>query len=315
VRISVLDRFYSGDVQALSRLISEAENQSNGYQKIISTLYPKTGRAYKLGITGPPGAGKSSLVDGLVNQILKESFKVGIIAVDPTSPFSGGAFLGDRVRMQNLVGRKEVYIRSMASRGSLGGLSATTFEACLILDAFGKDFIILETVGVGQIELEVAQHSDTILVVLSPESGDSIQAFKAGLMEIGDIFVVNKADREGASRLAVQLNMSLELKRKEQKGEYPVLTTTATSGGGINELWQAIKKHRDFVTKSELFSQNRKRQLKSQLKRVIEEQIRISVKSRLSSDLDWDQLAEEIYLRKETPYSLAGRLLDSWRSK
>ena len=312
--MSLLEKFYSGDIQALSRLISEVENQSNGYQKIITAIYPKTGQAYKLGITGPPGAGKSSLVDVLVSQMVKERSKVGIIAVDPTSPFSGGAFLGDRIRMQNLSGKEEVFIRSMASRGSLGGLSATTFEACLILDAFGKDLIILETVGVGQIELEVAQHSDTIVVVLSPESGDSIQAFKAGLMEIGDIFVVNKSDREGAARLVVQLNMSLESKRKSEKWGYPVLSTTATTGQGVNELLQSLKQHRDFLQQQGLLAQRRKLQVKSQLQKVLENQIKITVSNRFKSDLDWERLAEEIYEKKETPYSLADKILQSWRS-
>jgi len=312
--MSLLDRFYRGEVQALSRLISEVENQANGYQKIVSILYPRSGKAYKLGITGPPGAGKSSLVDLLANEFAKASHKIGVIAVDPTSPFSGGAFLGDRVRMQSLAGKKNIYIRSMASRGSLGGLSVATFEACLILDAFGKDFIILETVGVGQIELEVAQHSDTVVVVFSPESGDSIQAFKAGLMEIGDIFVVNKAEREGAARLVVQLNMSLETKRKEQEWEFPVLSTTATTGQGVSELVGAIKKHRKFLVESELFAKNRKRQLKNELQRVLENQIRLAVHSRFNSDPDWEKLAEQIYQKEETPYSLADKILKSGRS-
>jgi LAO/AO transport system kinase len=312
--MALLDRFYKGEVQALSRLISEVENQSNGYQEIVSTLYPKTGKAYKLGITGPPGAGKSSLVDFLANEFVKASHKIGVIAVDPTSPFSGGAFLGDRVRMQSLSGKENIYIRSMASRGSLGGLAVTTFEACLILDAFGKDYIILETVGVGQIELEVAQHSDTVVVVLSPESGDSIQAFKAGLMEIGDIFVVNKADREGAARLVVQLHMSLETKRKEQRWEYPVLSTTAITGQGVTELAEAINKHEKFVLESDLFAKNRKRQLKNELQRVLENQIRLTVQGRFDSDLDWEKLAELIYEKEETPYSLADKILKSWRS-
>jgi LAO/AO transport system kinase len=312
--MSLLERFFSGDVQALSRLITEVENQSDVSQALIQAIHPMTGRAGRMGITGPPGAGKSSLVDRIAGELVADGHRVGILAVDPSSPFSGGAFLGDRVRMQSLAGNENIYIRSMASRGAMGGLSVATFDACLMLDAFGKDWIIMETVGVGQIELDVAQHADTIVVALSPESGDSIQAFKAGLMEIGDIFVVNKADRDGASRLVAQLDMTMEIKREREPWSYPVLTTVATTGQGIKELRQAVQQHRDFLAQDDRLGRRRRTQLKNHVQRILEHQIRLVVGQRFHSDLDWENLVDLIYQKKETPYGLANRIFESWRS-
>ncbi|MDI6775218.1 MAG: methylmalonyl Co-A mutase-associated GTPase MeaB [Verrucomicrobiota bacterium] len=312
--MSLLEKFFAGDVQALSSLITEVESRSDGCQAIVAAIYPRTGRACKLGITGPPGAGKSSLVDRFAGELAAESRRVGIIAVDPTSPFSGGAFLGDRVRMRSLAGNENVYIRSMASRGAQGGLSVATFDACLVLDAFGKDWIIMETVGVGQIELDVAQHADTVVVALSPESGDSIQASKAGLMEIGDVFVVNKADREGATNLVTQLNMTLEVRRKNEPWSYPVLATVATTGQGVAELGQAVRRHREFLGRHDRLAVRRKTQLKSQLRKILEDRIRATVSRRFHSDPDWDKLADRVYLKQETPYGAADRILAAWRS-
>ncbi|MCI0530698.1 MAG: methylmalonyl Co-A mutase-associated GTPase MeaB [candidate division Zixibacteria bacterium] len=309
--MTLLEKFKSGDIQALAQLISHIENQKNSYQKVLDSIYSKTGRAYKIGITGPPGVGKSSLVDGLVQELVKQNQTLGVIAVDPTSPFSGGAFLGDRVRMQSHSGRNGVYIRSMASRGSWGGLAATTFETCLVLDAFGKEFIILETVGVGQIELEIAQHSDTVAVILSPESGDSIQALKAGLMEIADIFVVNKSDREGASRLVAQLNMSLNGKRKAEEWHYPVISTSVSNGTGIDLFWEKIQQHKSFLIENDLLAARRKSQLKNHLKKVIENKLKQSIVNKLESDEKWEQLVGEVYLKKISPYSAADKILAS----
>src|SRR3990170_4593948 len=268
--MTVLDQFWKGDQKALATLISYVENNGEGYQRFLSSIYSQTGRAYKIGITGPPGVGKSSLVDKLTLKLCQNGSKVGIIAVDPTSPFSGGAFLGDRIRMHSLVGKKEVFIRSMASRGGEGGLAKSTFEVALVLDAFGQDFIILETVGVGQIEIEVAHQADTKVVVLTPESGDSIQALKAGLIEIGDIFVINKADREGAPKAVAHLNMILDIKRQQERWKFPVISTSAVYQKGIPELLGAILEHRNFLTSNLLLEKNRKQQIKNELKKILE---------------------------------------------
>src|SRR5262245_61413450 len=202
---NLTEEFFSGSRRALAKIITAVENDQTSAPELLDAIYPKVGRAYRLGITGPPGAGKSSLVDGLTKLLRKNGHTVGIVAVDPTSPFTGGALLGDRVRMNDLVTDPGVFIRSMATRGSLGGLSQKAREAGDVLDAFGKDFVIYETVGVGQSELDIVEAADTVVVVLVPESGDAVQAMKAGLMEIADVFVMNKSDREGAGRALSEL--------------------------------------------------------------------------------------------------------------
>jgi len=228
--MNILGRFHKGDRMALSKIISYVENQSPDYRKVLAQLYPKAGKAYRVGFTGPPGAGKSTIVDKLTSLLVNNDQRVGIIAVDPTSPFTGGALLGDRIRMQDLTNQKGVFIRSMATRGSYGGLATTTKEVAIVMEAFGKNFILIETVGVGQVELDVVNACDTTVVVLVPESGDSIQAMKAGLMEIADIFVVNKSDREGAKRkhrksqIKSDIKKIVELKIRELIGE-KVLTS------------------------------------------------------------------------------------------
>jgi LAO/AO transport system kinase len=199
----LLKRFFAEDTIALAKIISLIENRAPGYQEILDALYPKTGGAYRIGITGPPGAGKSSLVDKLTPLYRAEGKRVAIIACDPTSPFSGGALLGDRIRMQDLISDDGVYIRSMATRGSLGGLAQSAHEVALALDAFGFDLILLETIGVGQVEVDIVQAADTVVLVLVPQSGDVVQAMKAGLMEIADVFCVNKAD-QGEADIAVK---------------------------------------------------------------------------------------------------------------
>ncbi|MFZ8826457.1 MAG: methylmalonyl Co-A mutase-associated GTPase MeaB [Candidatus Caldipriscus sp.] len=239
----ILEGFERGDERALARLITFVENlwEIDG---IFRRIYPKVGKAYRVGITGPPGAGKSTLVDKLAVGFLDRGFRVSIVAVDPSSPFTGGAVLGDRLRMVKAMERG-IFIRSMASRGSLGGLAETTGMVADVLDAFGYDMVLIETVGVGQSEVDVVKATDTVVVVLVPEAGDSVQALKAGLMETADVFVVNKGDREGADRFIRELSAVVSLSPNEWKP--PIIKTVALSGEGIKEVADAILKHRDFL--------------------------------------------------------------------
>ncbi len=247
----LLERFRGGETLALSRAISLVENQRPGFEALLHALHARVGRARRMGITGPPGAGKSTLTAGLARRFREAGETVGVVAVDPSSPFTGGALLGDRIRMNDLATEPGIFIRSMATRGSHGGLSATTREATDLLDAFGFDRILLETVGVGQSELEIASQADTTVVVLVPESGDGIQAMKAGLMEVADLFVINKSDRPGADRLRKEIRIVTHLREPaaEAKAEPweewdpPILMTVASRGEGIESLADALDRH------------------------------------------------------------------------
>src|SRR5439155_6121452 len=223
------------------------ENEAPDAVAILNACYEKSGRAFRLGVTGPPGAGKSTLVARLAQEYRRRGETVAVVAVDPTSPFTGGALLGDRVRMSDLAGDPGVFIRSMATRGSQGGLAVHTAQACDVLDAAGFSRVLIETVGVGQSELEVAQTADSTCVVLVPESGDAVQAMKAGLMEIGDLFVINKADREGAERAAFAIRSALELRAGERAWDPPVLLTVASQGTGVLEVVETLDRHLEFL--------------------------------------------------------------------
>jgi len=308
--MNILERFYEGDRIALSKLISHVENQSTDYRKLLARIYPKSGRAYRVGLTGPPGAGKSTIVDRLTSLLVKEGNKVGIIAVDPTSPFTGGALLGDRIRMQDLTTQEGVFIRSMATRGSYGGLATSTKEVSLVLDAFGKDWVLIETVGVGQVELDVVNACDTTLVVFVPESGDSIQAMKAGLMEIADIFVVNKSDREGARRMISELDMILDIRRKKGKWEYPIVSTEAMNNKGIDLLFAKISEHRDFITDNGVLEQHRKNQIKVDLRKIIELKVKELIDEKILSSFNIEEIAEKVYKGEDDPYSAGERVLN-----
>ncbi len=263
-------KIQEGDPVAIGRAISIVENDEAGSDSLIAALAGGTGRAYRIGITGPPGAGKSTLANRLASLYRSRGLGVGIIAVDPTSPFSGGALLGDRVRMTDADADGGVFIRSMATRGDLGGLSAKASAAADVLDAAGKDIILLETVGVGQSELDVAGAADTTMVVLVPESGDSIQALKAGLMEIGDVFVLNKADRPGAREAALALETTLHF--RQPSGWMPdVLQTVASEGRDINAVLWAIDKHRSYLEGNGLLRQKRRSRIEERVVRLVNE--------------------------------------------
>jgi len=267
-QVSVED-LLRGDRRSVARAISLIENGSSGADEILSAIYTHTGRAYRIGITGPPGAGKSTLTNKLAQWYRKQNVRVGIIAVDPTSPFNGGALLGDRVRMTDVELDGGVFIRSMASRGSLGGLSKKTREAADILDASGMEIILLETVGVGQSELDIAGAADTTVVVLVPESGDGIQAMKAGLMEIADFFVLNKADRPGADQAVMSIKMILGFRPHDAVSWMPdVLKTVASEGKGIQEIADLIAKHRAHLKKRALWRRGGENECRTALKKL-----------------------------------------------
>lgn len=305
------NEFLSGSRRALAKLISAVENDDVLAREILDELYSKAGRAYRLGITGPPGAGKSTLVDQLAKTIRASGQTVGIIAVDPTSPFTGGALLGDRVRMHDLTTDPGVFIRSMATRGSLGGLSQKAQDAADVLDIFGKDFIVFETVGVGQSELDIVEAADTVVVILVPESGDSVQAMKAGLMEIADIFVLNKSDRDGAQRAVQELETILHL-RAAAAWNPPVVSTVASAAKGIAEVWEKIQLHREFLAQDGRLVAKRKQRL--------EKKIHELVSRRLKQEF-WDEEAQRVLNtslenfqnQKLSPYRIVDALLKQFK--
>jgi len=269
----LLKRFTEGDRIALSKIITLVENHETSFPDILDRLYPRTGKAYRIGVTGPPGAGKSTLVSALVQRARADEKLVGVIAVDPSSPFTGGALLGDRIRMQDIGVDPGVFVRSMATRGSLGGLAEAAGDVADVMDAFGEDVIITETVGVGQCELDVAEACYTTVVVIVPESGDAIQAMKAGLMEIADVIAINKSDREGADRIARQTQAMLELRGERNGWDPPVVCTIASQGDGISDLYGKIDEHRAFQTESGLLEKHRRGNVEATIRAIVEAEI------------------------------------------
>jgi len=307
---TLADRVIAGDARAIARAISLVEDESSEAADLVRTIFPRTGRAYLVGVTGPPGAGKSTLVDRMVTELRKASpaLTVGVIAVDPTSPFSGGAVLGDRLRMQAHAGDAGVFIRSMATRGHLGGLARATGDAALVLDAAGKDVIIVETVGVGQDEVDIIRTADISIVTLVPGTGDDVQALKAGIMEIADIFVVNKADREGADRLVTSVESNLAL-HMYGEGEWrpPIVKTVATSGGGVPQLIEAMWRFREHSAKTQ--SARRRNRSEHRLRDLVSQRFMDHLERCVITPGELEAVVDRIAAREIDPYSAAADLL------
>lgn len=298
-----------GDRKSIAKTISLIENDMPESQKAVSLLYPHTGKAHIIGVTGPLGSGKSTLIERIAKEIRKSRKTVGIVAVDPTSPFSGGAFLGDRVRMQNLSTDEGVFIRSMATRGSMGGIAKATKDAVSVLDASGKDVVIAETVGAGQTEVDVIKIAQTIVVVLAPGLGDEIQAIKAGIMEIGDIFVVNKADLENVDNAVAAIEAMLEMNTQKKHWKPPVLETVATRGEGIAELVEKINQHKAYLDSGAIQAQSRQR-IETELEEAVKRKLTEVILDNLKRREEFGELVDKILAKKTDPYSAADVLLE-----
>ncbi len=298
----------SGEWRATARAISIVEDKRPGRVEILSRLYPEGRNSTVCGITGPSGAGKSTLVDRLASRYRESDERVGIICVDPTSPFSGGALLGDRIRMNEIVVDPGVFIRSMATRGSRGGLGTAAREVISVVEASGTERVIVETVGVGQIELDIAEAADTVVVVLVPESGDGIQAMKAGLMEIGDVFVVNKADRDGADGLRIEIESVLAM-RAEQNWIPPVLTTIAIDGKGIDELADVIDAHREWLKANGEGERRRRLRIIAYVKEIIQDALATGLWEEGGYRAKLEESLQEIMVGRKDPFSVAEEIL------
>ncbi len=307
--MDILERFYRGDIRALSKVISFVENRHDGYQELLGKLYSKVGTALRIGITGPPGAGKSTLVNALTHEFLKEKKKIGIIAVDPTSPFTGGALLGDRVRMSEFPPNGSVYFRSMATRGAMGGLAVATNNVTIVYDAFGFDVTIIETVGVGQMELDIVDACDVIVVVIVPESGDAVQTMKAGLMEIADVFCVNKADRPGSKRVAFELKQAIDTRKKQEgQWEIPVIPTEALNKKNIDSLHRTIADFVAFTKASGQFERHRREQIKKALLNIVRNRFEQEFLNRLPENIEFNHIVDDIIAGKTNPFAAGDEL-------
>lgn len=302
--MELVERARQGDVRAIARIISLAENEAPEATAALQELYPHTGHAHVIGVTGPPGSGKSTITDKMVKELRKQGSKVGVLAIDPTSPFTGGAILGDRVRMSDLNLDEGVYIRSMGTRGRLGGLSKATGYAIKILDACGYDYIFIETVGVGQSEVDIVKTAETVIVIMVPGLGDDIQAIKAGILEIGDIFVVNKSDREGANRVVIELEMMLGLNPEKKVWVPPILMTIADQNKGVAEVVQKVQQHRLHLQETgEILERNRTR-LEGEVVDLLVSKITNYLTDKVKDTDEYKREMERIINRESDPYTL-----------
>nr|HID59957.1 methylmalonyl Co-A mutase-associated GTPase MeaB [Desulfobacterales bacterium] len=305
----LIEKSLEGEKLATARLISMVERGDERASYILRKVYPHSGKAYYIGVTGPPGAGKSTLVDRLVKLFCVNDYSVGVIGVDPCSPFTGGALLGDRVRMNIKHKEWDVFFRSMSAGRVMGGLAKTTKEASRILDASGRKIIIIETVGVGQSELDIAQATDTVLVVLVPESGDSVQVMKAGLMEIADVFVVNKADRPGAENIALSIQGMLDRSLRKREWKPPIFLTSASLNKGLDQLYDGVWSHYRHLHHDCRLETRRKAQLKNELRQLIEAQFSEVIWRNIINNSKLEELVEDVWEQKIDPQTIARKIV------